>query len=385
MRKNSTIMAQMLQIISRYDFKKAVDTYKADKFSKGFTCWHQFSSLLFGQLSSLDSLRSITNNLAVRQNSLYHLGLKPVKRSTLSYANNNRNYQVYRDLFFTILSKVQGKAPRHSFRLPNKIYSIDSTTIDLCLSVYDWAHFRKTKGGIKLHTKLDHDGYLPEIIHVSNARDNDQKHAHRFTFQEGDIVLFDRGFENYDQYAKYCEEKIYFVTRLQTNTNYKVVDRNDVSEHKYITSDQVIRFTGFYSKKKCPFNLRRVRSIDPDTGKAIVILTNIFHLPADTIAALYKERWQIEIFFKTIKQNLKIKSFLGTSRNAVLTQIWIAMIAYLLLAYLKFLSTYDWTIHKLYRVLSRILFMKKDLWIWLNKPFEPDQINRRDTLQLELL
>ena len=311
--------------------------------------------------------------------------MTPVKKSTLSYANNNRNHRVFEDLFYSLLSKVKQQAGSHKFSFKNNLYSIDSTTIDLCLSVYDWATFRQTKGGIKLHTKLNHSGYLPEVIHVSNAIDNDQKHADRFTFQKGDIVLFDRGFDKYERYATYCDEKIYFVTRMKEGAAYKIVERNDVSKHKNITSDHIIKYTGFYSKQKCPLELCKIRSIDPETGKAIIILTNIFHLSAKTISALYKERWQIEIFFKTIKQNLKIKSFIGSSRNAVLSQIWVAMIAYLLLAYFKFLSTFKWTVQKLHIFISRILFIKKNLLIWLNEPFESPPEKRVYSLQLELL
>jgi co-chaperonin GroES (HSP10) len=385
MKNNTSIFGQVLQFISRYDFEKAVKTYNADKHLKGFSNWSHFTSLLFGQFSGLDSLRSITGSLSTVTNQLYHLGITPVKKSTLSYANNNRTYRVFEDLFYSLLSKVQQKAGSHKFSFKNNLYSIDSTIIDLCLSVYDWAIFRQTKGGIKLHTKLNHSGYLPEVIHVSNAIDNDQKHADRFTFQKGDIVLMDRGFDKYERYATYCDEKIYFVTRMKEGAAYKIVKRNDVSKHKNITSAHIIRYTGFYSKQKCPLELRKIRSIDPETGKAIVILTNIFHLSAKTISALYKERWQIEIFFKTIKQNLKIKSFIGNSRNAVLSQIWVAMIAYLLLAYFKFLSTFKWTVQKLHIFISRLLFIKKDLLVWLNEPFESPPREVVNSLQLELL
>jgi co-chaperonin GroES (HSP10) len=292
---------------------------------------------------------------------------------------------VFEQLFYSLLKKVQGKASTHHFRFKNNLYSIDSTIIDLCISLYDWAKFRKTKGGIKLHTKLNHAGYLPEVIIVSNAEDNDQKHAHRFHFSEGDIVLFDRGFNDYVRFANYSNEKIYFVTRMKDNAAYKIVKRNDVSSYAYITSDHVVAYTGYYSKRKCPLRLRRIRSIDPETKKAITILTNIFHLSAETIAALYKERWQIEIFFKTIKQNLKIKSFIGTSRNAVLSQIWVAMIAYLLLTYLTFLSKHKWTVQSLHVIVSRILFLKKDLWEWIHHPFDSGLKKIPPSPQLELL
>jgi hypothetical protein len=385
MKHNTSIFGQVLQFISRYDFEKAVKTYNADKHLKGFSNWSHIAALLFGQFSGLDSLRSISGSLSTVSNQLYHLGMTSVNKSTLSHANNNRTYRVYEDLFYTLLSKVKGKAGGHKFRLKNNLFSIDSTTIDLCATLYNWAQFRQTKGGIKLHTKLNHDGYLPEVIYISNAIDNDQKHADRFTFQKGDIVLMDRGFDKYERYASYCHEGIYFVTRMKDDAAYRIVKRNDTSKHKNITSAHIIKYTGYYSKQKCPLELRKIRSIDPETGKAIVILTNIFHFSANTISALYKERWQIEIFFKTVKQNLKIKSFLGTSRNAVLSQIWVAMIAYLLLAYFQFISTFKWSVQKLHIFISRILFIKKDLLVWLNEPFESPPKKVVNSLQMELL
>lgn len=385
MKKNSTIMAQLLQLIPRYKFEKAVKTYHGDKHAKGLSCWQYFVSLLFAQLTGLDSLRSITQTLSSVANRLYHLGLRIISRSTLAYAHNHRSHHILEETFYSLLSFVRGRAMKHSFRFKNPLFSIDSTVIDLCLSVFNWAKFRKKKGGIKLHTKLNHSGYLPEIMYVSNAADNDQKHAGRYSFSKGDIVLFDRGFDNYERYASYCKEGIYFVTRMKSDAAYKVVERRNVSKYKYITSDWTIMYTGYYSKQKCPLKLRRIRSIDPETGKAIEILTNIFHLSAVTIASLYKERWQIEIFYKTIKQNLKIKSFIGTSRNAVLAQLWVAMITYLLLAYLKFLSSISWAIGQLHTLVSHILFLKKDLWVWLNKPFEASHPLVPKTLQMELL
>ena len=385
MRVKNTIFGQMLQIISRYDFEKAVKWYQADKHCKGFSSWHQFVSLLFGQLSGQDGLRGVETGLASQKSKLYHLGVRGAKRSTLSYANNHRNHRVFESVFYGVLNKVLVAAPGHKFRFKNDLYSFDATTIDLCLSLYDWAKFRKTKGGIKINVKLNHSGYIPEFVTVTPARRHEAKEMVKVPLKAGDVVVFDRAFMDLQQFASHCSKGVYFVTRLKSNARYRVVDRRDVSRYKNISSDQIIEFSGFYSSKKCPLRLRRIRIKDPETGKYIVLLTNQMSWSPKTVAAVYKDRWQIEIFFKNLKQNLKIKSFLGTSRNAMMSQIWVAMIAYLLLSYMKFLSTFKWTINKLMGVLPVILFSRKDLWAWLNEPFYFRRKAVSTSLQLELL
>jgi len=385
MRNYNTLLGQFLHLIPRYDFEKLKNEYQMDKYSKGFSTWEHFVGMLYGQLSGLDSLRGITNNLSAQKNKLYHLGIKEIKRSTLSYANNNRNHRFYEELFYSLLEKTQLKAPKHKSKFKNPLYSIDATTIDLCLSLFDWAKFRKTKGGIKLHVKLNHSGYLPEMVKVTNAEVHEKNLAYTYNFEKGDIVAFDRGYNDYGYFANHCRKRIYFVTRLKKNAKYDILENKDTSKFKYIKSDKIIMLNGFYSKDKCPYKLRIIESIDPETGKEIFILTNQLTWAPKTIADIYKERWQIEIFFKSLKQYLKIKSFLGTSYNAVMCQIWIAMISYLLLSYLKFISNYDWTIQKFTNVFSRILFSRKDLFLWLNEPFEHCKKSASNSLQLELI
>lgn len=253
------------------------------------------------------------------------------------------------------------------------------------MSLYDWAKFRKKKGGIKVHVKLNHSGYIPEFITVTTAKHHEGKEIDKMQLKLGDVVAFDRAYTNYSRFATYCREGIYFVTRMKKNANYKVVERRDVKKHKNISSDQIIQMSGYYTKKNCPMHLRRIRVKDPETGKYIVILTNQMDWSPATVAAVYKDRWQIEIFFKTMKQNLKIKSFLGTSRNAILIQIWTAMISYLLLSYLKFLSTYKWTIGSLMNIIPMLLFSRRCLWEWLNKPFGIPPAPPHLSIQLELL
>jgi len=372
-------------MISRYDFQKAVNRHKADRHSKGFSCWDQFVALLFGQLSGQDGLRGVETGMASQNKLLYHLGTKAVKRSTLSYANTHRSNEVFKSVFEKLLSKVGSKAPGHRFRFKNDLYSFDATTIDLCLGLHDWAKFRKTKGGIKVHVKLNHNGYIPEFVTVTEAKPHEVKELPKLKLKAGDVVAFDRGYTDFEQFAKYCDEGIYFVTRLKKNADYRVMERRDVSQYKNISSDQIIEMKGFYTKKKCPVRLRRIRAKDPETGKYIVVLTNQIQWAPTTVAAVYKDRWQIEIFFKTMKQNLRIKSFLGTSRNAILTQIWVAMIAYLLLSYMKFVSTYRWTINSLMSVLPTILFSRRDLWEWINYPCGGPPNPPTIQIQLELI
>ena len=383
MKNKNSIFGQMLQLISRYEFEKAVKMYNTDKYCKGFTSWDHFVSLAFAQLSKQDGLRGVETGMASQVHRLYHLGTKPCKRSTLSYANNNRLHEVFKNVFEYKLENTLKKAPGHKFRFKNNLYSFDATTIDLCLSLYNWAKFRKTKGGIKLHVQLNHNGYIPQFVNVTHAKHHEVNELRRLNLKAGDIIVYDRGCIDFKLFVSHCIKRIYFVTRLKSNAKYKVVERKDVSKYKNISSDQTIEFTDYYSKKKCPLRLRRIRCKDPETGKYIVLLTNQFEWSPNTVSKVYKDRWQIEIFFKNIKQNLKIKSFLGTSKNAIMCQIWVALIVYLLLSYMKFVSKYNWTISKLMNVLPVILFTRIDLWIWLNEPFGSQKI--KEPLPLELL
>jgi hypothetical protein len=381
MKNNSTILGQILQLISRYEFKKAVNTYETDKYNKGFNSWNHFVGLSFAQLTKQDGLRGVETGMHSFSNKLYHLGCKPLKRSTLSYANNNRNHLIFKKLFEAQLSKVLKTAPKHKFKFKNNLYSFDATTIDLCLSLHDWAKFRKTKGGIKLHVRLNHNGYVPDFVNMTDAKHHEVNVLRRLKLKAGDIIVYDRGCIDYKILANHCMESIYFVSRIKSNADYRIVERKDVSKYKNISSDHIIEFKGYYSKKNCPLRLRKIRSRDPETGKYIEILTNQFDWSPVTIAAVYKDRWMIEIFFKEIKQNLKIKTFLGTSRNAILCQIWVALIVYLLLLYMKFLSKYKWTVSKLMNTLPIMIFSIKDLWLWLNNPFDVRIKNDYDDLQ----
>jgi hypothetical protein len=321
MSHNHTILGQMLQMISRFEFQKAVNETQTEYHARGFRSWNHFTAMLFGQLSGQDSLRGIEAGLASQVQSLYHLGMKPVHRSTLSYANEHRSHELFKKLFEWMLSQCQPLAPKHTFKFKNPLYSIDATTITLCLSLFDWATFRKTKGAVKLHVKLNHSGYLPSFAVITTGKKHEQAVAPHIPLDKGDVAVFDRGFTNFKWYASLCERNIYFVTRLKKNADHRVVERRSTRQHQHISSDQTIQLQGFYSKQKCPHQLRRIRSRDPETGKWIVLLTNQFKWSAATIAKVYKERWQIELFFKALKQQLKVKSFVGTSQNALLSHI----------------------------------------------------------------
>lgn len=381
MNKEFTLLGQMLQMFSRYEFKKYVKETGTEYHSRGFSSWSHFVSMLFGQLSGQDSLRGIEAGLASHGERLYHLGIQKVHRSTLSYANEHRTCELFEKVFFGMLSKCQPVSPKHKFRFKNPLYSLDATVIDLCLSLYDWAKFRTTKGAVKLHIKLNHAGYLPEFAVITTGKEHEQKVAPSIPLDTGDVAVFDLGYTNFEWYKSLDNKGIYFVTRLKKNARYKVIERRSTAKHKNITSDQTIELTGFYTKQKYPGKLRRIRSIDPETGMKIVLLTNNFKWSVKTIAAIYKDRWQIELFFKSIKQQLKVKSFVGTSKNALMSQLWIALIAYLLLSYLKFKSRFGWSIYTLCSILPTNLFIRRNLWDWLNDPFHEKSNSPPDLLQ----
>jgi len=384
MSHNNTILGQMVKMFPRFEFEKAVQETKTEYHSRGFRSWNHFVSMLFGQLSGQDSLRGIEAGLASQARSLYHLGICPVHRSTLAYANEHRTHELFKKVFFRMLSKCQPLAPRHHFRFKNPLYSIDATVISLCLSLFDWAKFRTTKGAVKLHVKLNHSGYLPTFAVMTPGKVHESTIAPQIPLEKGDVVVFDKGILNFLWFATLCARGTYFVTRLKDNADYRVVERRDTKHLKHILSDQTIELRGFYSRQKCPYYLRRIHSKDPITGKRIVILTNNFTWSARTIAAIYKDRWQIELFFKTIKQQLKVKSFVGTSENALLSQLWVALIAYLLLSYLKFKSRFGWSLYTLSSILPTNLFCRRNLWDWLNAPFQQCSKAHSSMLQLSL-
>jgi hypothetical protein len=384
MAHHNTILGQMLKMFPRHEFQKAVSEAGTEYHARGFSSWNHFVAMLFGQLAGQDSLRGIEAGLATQSKHLYHLGIQPIHRSTLAYANEHRSHELFKKIFAAMLSKCQPLAPRHKFRFKNPLYSLDATVIDLCLSLYDWAKFRTTKGAVKLHVKLNHAGYLPTFAVVTTGKVHETQVAPSIPWERGDVAIFDKGFTDFLWYKNLDDKGVFFVTRQKDNARYTIVERRPTTHLKDIYSDQIIQLKGFYSKQKYPYRLRRIRSKDPETGKIIVLVTNHFSWSAKTIALIYKERWQIELFFKCIKQQLKVKSFVGTSRNALLSQLWVALITYLLLAYLKFKSKFTWSLYTLCSILPTNLFSKRNLWDWLNAPFQQRAKSFINQPQLEL-
>jgi Transposase DDE domain/Domain of unknown function (DUF4372) len=351
----NTIFHQMLKLIPRHHFGKLETEHGTGRKARSFTRWSQLVHLLSMQLTARVSLRDGVSSLKARIKSLYHLGVKPVARSTFADANHQRPASFFEALFGLMYRRCQPLAPKHKFRFKNKLFSLDATVVSLCLTLFPWAAFRRTKGGIKLHTLLDHDGYLPAFVAVSPAREPDIKKARSLSLPKGSIVVEDLGYTDYAWYAQLTAQKIFFVTRQKRNARYEVLERRKVNTHQGLLSDHTIRLTGAKAQE-CPMPLRRIAYCDAATGRRYVFLTNHFQLAAKTIADIYKERWQIEIFFRFIKQNLKIKAFIGNSENAVLTQIYAALIVYLLLCYLKFMCNLSITLQNCIRILQLNLF-----------------------------
>ena len=368
MAHSSTILSQLLQLVSRHDFKRIEEEgFKPGRKARSLTRWGQFVAMMFAHLTARSSLRDITSQLGAQARRLYHLGVKGVKRSTLSDANQDRPAEFFESVFHHLYSKCSIAAPKKRFRFKCKLYSFDSTVVDLCLSLFPWARFRKNKGGIKLHTLLDHDGHLPAFVQVTDAKTPDLVVARLLKLPSGSITVFDRGYIDFSWFGSLHEQDQFFVTRMKRNISYKVMERHEVDRSKGLTSDQVILLTGAKAKE-CPIALRRIGYRDPETGKHYVFLTNIRHLVAKTICDIYHDRWQIELFFKWIKQNLKIKTFFGTSRNAVLTQVWIALITVLLLAFYKFKAKLAQSLTQILQSLQLTLFSRRSLWELFN-PF----------------
>lgn len=378
----NTIFHQMLKLMPRHHFARLEEEHGTGRKARSFTRWSQLVHLLFMQLTSRASLRDGVFSLKARLKSLYHLGLRPVARSTFADANNRRPASFFEALFALMYQRCLTRAPRHRFKFKNKLYSLDATVVSLCLSLFPWASFRRTKAGIKLHTLLDHDGYLPAFVAVTPARQHEIQKARALALPRGSIVVEDLGYTDYPWYGQLTAQKIFFVTRQKRNARYDILQERPVNCSQGVLADQTIRLTGAQAKA-CPHLLRRITYRDPATGKRYVFLTNHFRLSARTIADIYKERWQIEIFFRFIKQNLKIKAFIGNSRNAVMTQIYAALIVYLLLCYLKFLCNLNVTLQYFLRILQLNLFRRCSFQELLEPP-EPLPKYMSDYPQLTL-
>jgi hypothetical protein len=387
----ASLFNQLLQHFPRAEFAALVRKHDAERGAKGFTCWGQLVAMLFCQMAHADSLREICNGLACSLGKLVHLGIGVApNKSTLAYANKHRPASLYEDLFYTVLGRFRDEkglgVRKQRFRFRNKLLSLDSTTISLCLEMFPWAKFRRAKGGVKAHVLLDHDDYLPRYVLITEARRSDVKMAGAFPLNPGSIIAMDRGYNDYALFGKWTDEGIFFVTRLKDNAAYEVLEEAPVPANRNIRADQLIRFTGAKAQKDCPCLLRRVVVWDTVNEREIELLTNLQEFGATTVAAIYKDRWEIELFFKALKQNLKVKSFVGTSENALRIQIWTALIAILLLKWLHHLSKAKWSLSNLASMLRMNLFTYRDLTAWLDNPFgTPPLLPESQQLTLGLL
>jgi len=353
----NTVFGQLLQLLPRHDFEKLVEQHETDRYVKDFTCWRQLTTLLYAQIKGHDSLRDIVTGLSAQSDKWYHIGLNSVARSTLADANNKRDWHIYEGLFYSLLERCRDMTPRHKFKFKNPLYSLDSTVISLCLSLFPWAKYRTTKGALKIHFLLDHRGCIPSFAVVTEGRRHDVAVAKEIDppLLPDSIIALDRAYLDLKYLHSLHEKGCYFVTRAKKNTVCEITGQQKMPDKKGLLGDLVVRMDGY------PQDLRLVVWRDEDKDREFAFLTNNFALAASTIAAIYKTRWQIELFFKWIKQNLKIKSFLGTSQNAVMTQIWVAMCYYLLIAYVQYQSRYKYGLLPLARIFREILMDRVSL------------------------
>ena len=357
---NHSIFGQMLQLFSRHDFKKCTDRYSGDYYTKKLNCWQQLMLLLYAQAKGLKSLRDIESSIKNYRSRWYHIGIDSACKSTLGDANKLRSADIFRDYFYEFLGKCREISPKHGFKFKNPFYTMDSTLISLCLSIFPWAKYRKQKGALKIHMLLDQNGTIPSFLTVTDGKCHDinivRDPKYGFPAIEPDsIIAVDRAYIDFRWLSSLDKRGITFVTRAKDNLDYMPAGQHKADKKKGILSDTSITLGGFYSFQTFQSELRLIKYKDKETGKVLMFLTNNFRLSATTIAAIYKARWQIELFFKWIKQNLKIKTFLGTSENAVLTQIWAAMIYYLMLAFIKFQTKYSFSLLDLTRTVKDLL------------------------------
>ena len=368
-----SLLSQILSLVDRDIFSKIVRKHNSDKLSKGINTWTHMVSMVFMQLSGSSSIRDIANGLLSATGNLSHLGIyKSPSKSSISYLNQTRSYEVFQDLYFELLRKLEPrleKARQHTHKLKRQIFIVDSSIIPLSLSLFDWAKFRTTKGAIKLHAVLDYDTGLPNYAVISDGKKHDVKVAKSIAFPSGSVVVADRAYVDYKWLHNLDSTGVFFVTRLKSNADIKITESyltND--KHEHILSDQDIHLTGFYSSQNYPNKLRIVKVYDEINDQTLILLTNNLSWTADTISQLYKARWAIEVFFKHLKQLFRVKSFIGTSANAVKIQMWCSMIAILLVSYLRSKAKHKWHLSNLISFLRLNLFVKIELWNWLDNP-----------------
>lgn len=363
-----SIFNQVLQLFPRLEFQRAVQETEAERHARGFSSWDQFVAMLFAQLGRAHSLREICGGLASCEGKLAHLGVSAPPRATLAYANAHRPWQLYQRVFYQVLARCREVAGPKPFRFKNKLLSLDATVIDVCAEMFPWAVFRRAKGAVKLHFTLDHDGYLPTFLVITDGKHHEAPVAREQTFPPGTILVFDKGYTDFAWFADLTAAGIFFVTRLKRNADYRVVERRPPPQDRGIVCDQIIQCQGPVTRRRYPGRLRRIVYRTAE-GDRLEFLTNHLTLGASTVARIYKDRWQIELLFKALKQNLRIKTFVGTSANALHIQIWTALIALLVLKYLQLKARFGWSLSNLVALLRMNLLVYRDLWTWLDEPF----------------
>lgn len=369
------LFAQIISKLDKFAFKKLVDEKQTDKHNKGYNSWTHLVSMLFCQFAKSQSVRDISNGLRSATGNLNHLGInKAPSKSTISYQNKNRNHEVFKEYYFKLLHSLGQQAgfKQVKFRIKTKIFLLDSTTISLCLSLFDWAKYKTAKGAVKMHTLLDFDGNLPAYINITDGKTADNKGAYDIPLLKGSVIVADRFYNDLSLLNIWDSKGVFFVIRHKDNLQYNIIKENPLpqTKHQHILKDEIIELKNDDSRQKYPKSLRRIAIWDDVNKQTIELITNHTTWAASTIAELYKSRWQVEIFFRDIKQLLHIKSFIGTSENAVMIQIWTALITILILKALKAMAKFGWHLSNLVAFIRLNLFVKIDLQLWLDKPFE---------------
>lgn len=382
MSHHNTAFHQLLKPLSRHEFEGLAKQHHSGQKLRSATRWDQFIGMSLSQFSGRQSLRDIQSNLEAQRQKLYHLGAKPIPRSTLSRLNDQQPADLYEALFYKLLNHCKSLPSEHKFRFKNPLYSLDASAIDLSLNLFPWAAHRDNTASVKLSVGLNHGTMVPEFVAISDGQENDMVKGRMFDFPKGSIVAFDKGYVDYEWFKSLTDKGIFFVTRVRAKSVYAVLERKSVNRTQGITSDQIIQLNSAHAQKRGAPRLRRVGYRDKQSGQFYAFLTNNVALSAKTIAAIYKDRWQVELFFKAIKQNLKIKAFVGRSKNAILTQIWIAMITYLLVSFARHSAKSGWTVQRMLRVLQLNIFERKTLKE-IFKPGPPP--NEKDQPQMRLV
>jgi IS4 transposase len=386
MNRVCSIFSQILQFFPRLEFDASVQKHQASRHERGFTCRQQLVAMLFCHLGHAQSLREICGGLAATEGKLRHLGIEEApKATTLSYANAHRPWQLYQTVFQTTLARCQAEAltrGKRKFQFRHKLLSLDASMVELCAASFDWAKYKQTKGALKLHLVLDHDGHLPCYAVMTEGKTADITEARKVHFDPGTLLVFDRGYSDYSWWLDLTRGGVNFVTRLKDGAAYGVIQSRPVPAGSDILRDEVIVLIS-QQEIGPEARLRRIEVRVEEKQETMVFVTNNLKLAARTIARIYKERWQIEMFFKALKQGLKVKTFVGTTENAVQIQIWTALIAMLILKYLQLKSTWGWSLSNLIALLRQQLFVHRDLWTWMNDPFQPPP-DLQESLQMHL-